>query len=439
MMLVGLGRYGDIVNALPLAYALSRQIGRVDWLVSNQYAGIFEGVSYVRPVIWQGGQDTLPVALGRYRGAQMRVVQAWLNPDNRRLTASYALEQWRLGGTLEQFNQWPLIFDRAHDNRAQFLKQRVLCDAQGQRPLILCCVDGVSSPFTQGARLLAMLRGLDADVIDMRDVRAVQVFDLLPLFSSADCLVTIDTLPLHLARAAQCPVVSVLNQGWLGSVPPPQSLASFTYGHDLEEIVERTWEIVRKPLLRTVVVAANVFDNGDRAQRARETWPRTLAPVFTRTSQAIGDTRALPFMRDYLRAGLDRTRADVIIWTNDDVSFLPGGIEKIKAHARKFDFGCSRRDAQHIGREVFWFSRAWLREHIDELPDVILAAPQQDLVMAKWLRAQRGLKTTMENLLLDMPPVELPPGIVAHEEHPSRWLQHQESASARHNAMLFAQ
>src|SRR6185312_178459 len=129
-------------------------------------------------------------------------------------------------GMLEEKNAWPLVLDRINEPRANMLRDRVLARRHRGRPLVLACVDGVSGPFRNGVKLLAMLRGLDADVIDLgRDVRAEKVPDMLPLFNAADCLVTIDTLPLHLARAATCPVVALINDGWMGtSCPPPQTV-----------------------------------------------------------------------------------------------------------------------------------------------------------------------------------------------------------------------
>lgn len=446
MLLTLLGRHGDLVNCLPLAYALSRQLGAVKWLVGAEYAGTLEGVSYVSPVIWPGGQDSLRAALQQYRGANPTVVQTWLNPDEQRLTPSYALEQWRLAGRRDDFGAWPLLFDRANVSRANMLRDRVLSRRHPDRPLVLACVDGVSSPFLHSAKLLAMLRGLDVDVIDLgRDVRADRVFDLLPLFEAADCLVSIDTMPLHLARATCCPVVALLNDawdGWRASVPPPQTLARFTYSEaagDLAGVVSAVAAVAMRPRLSSLLVAADVFDHGERATKARAAWPRFVAPKLGRSSKAMGDSRSLPFMRDILQAGLDaRPAADVICWTNDDCAFTPGALDKIQAHAGRFDFGCVRRDAAHVGREAFWFSRDWLAANLGAMPDVILGTPLVDLILAKWLRGFRGIKSTPENMGLDFPPVELPPGLIYHAPHESRWLEHQDSASARHNADLYA-
>jgi hypothetical protein len=142
-------------------------------------------------------------------------------------------------------------------------------------------------------------------------------------------------------------------------------------------------------------------------------------------------------MKDVLQHALDSREGDVIVWTNDDVTFTDGGLEQITTHASKWDFGCVRRSANHIGRDCFWFRRGWLADHFVSMPDVVLSAPACDLVIAKWLRKMRGLPHDLESMNYDYPPVDYPPGIIYHEYHESSWLPHQTSPSARHNEELF--
>jgi ADP-heptose:LPS heptosyltransferase len=443
MILVCLGRHGDLLNCLPIAYSLSRKVGRVSWLVSKEFAGTLDGCSYINPVLWNGGQDTLQEALRSYANAGPIVPQAWCNPDGRRLTKSFALEQWRLAGMLEEFGAWPLLLDQQNQARANMLRDRVLANRRLGKPLILACVDGVSSPFPAGNTLLAKLRGLDADVVDLRDVRAERVFDLLPLFNAVDCLVTIDTLPIHLARAAWCPTVCVLNddwEGWRASVPPPQCVARFTYSEakqDLDPIVTAAQSVISRPQCKSAVVVCNIHDTtSERALKARETWPAGWIAVKPRRWMKDSPTRKLAYMRDVLRPGLD-TEADVVIWTNDDCAFTPGALDKIKAHCARWDFGCVRRDPKHIGREAFFFRREWLAANIDKMPDVVTSTSMGDLALSKWLRGLRGIKTTQENLGLDFPPVELPAGLIYHADHESSWLAYQDAPSAAWNRKLF--
>lgn len=442
-LLIVLARHGDIVNCIPIAYALSKKIGRVSWLVSEECAGTLDGCSYINAIRWPGNQDTLPNALRTYANAGPIVPQVWQNPDTRRLTKSYALEQWRMAGMEKDYNSLPLIFDQPNEARANMLRDRVLSNRRHDKPLILACVDGVSSPFPHGNTLLAKLRGLDADVIDLADVRADRVFDLLPLFNAADCLVTIDTLPLHLARASTVPTVCLLNdewEGWRASVPPPQCLWSTTYSvaaGNLDGVVDRVWQIVSRPACRSAVVVSDIHDTtSERALKARETWPAGWIAAKPQRWIVDGPGRKLTFIRDILAAGLE-TDADCVVWLNDDCAFTPGALDKMKAHCARWDFGCVRRDPQHIGRESFFFRREWLAANIASMPDVLISTAMGDLTLAKWLRGRRGIKTTMENLALDFLPVELPAGLIYHAPHESSWLAYQDAPSAILNRALF--
>jgi hypothetical protein len=128
-------------------------------------------------------------------------------------------------------------------------------------------------------------------------------------------------------------------------------------------------------------------------------------------------------VKELLAKGLE-TGKDAVAFTNDDVAFPEGSIETIRKHVEKFDFGCSRRPPEpkiHIGREIFFFKSDWLRKHWNEVPECYWTVQRPDLILAKWMRRMRGIETTMENLNYDFAPIELPAGLITHENHPSHW------------------
>lgn len=446
-VLVQLARSGDIINVLPLALCLSKKIGRVNWVVSRDHASILEGASYVNAIPWDGNQDTLHAAVRHYQSAQPIVTQAYHNPDQRILTESFALEQWRYAGMLGERNKWNLIFDQPNPARANMLRDRVLANRHRGRPLILCATTSISTPYPHANRLIASIRGLDADVIDLNDVRAERIYDLIALYDAADCLVTVDTAHLHLARAAKCPVVALINDGWKGAVPPPQTVASWRYrelGDDLSPVVEATEKVITASASRTgtFVLVANVFGQSERHLKARENWPHKQ--VIAKKSwgrnakKTIGNDRALPFLKDLLQAGLD-SGAECIVHTNDDCAFAPNAFYEIQKHCAVFDFGCVRRDPTHCGREAFFFKSSWLRKNISAMPDAIIGIEKWDHVICKWLRKFRGIPTTDSNLLTDFFPVELPPGLIDHASHASWWTSDEaiKSPATRHNFALW--
>jgi hypothetical protein len=189
-----------------------------------------------------------------------------------------------------------------------------------------------------------------------------------------------------------------------------------------------------------MTVTSNFFRDGERHLRAQATWPkgsRYEAAVLPRSSYDLKDKRYLPFAKDILMAALMATNDDIIVLANSDVTFKPFTADRIREHTQRFLFGCARREPSHQGREIYWFARRWLEGNIDKMPDVILGAPKCDFVLAKWLRAKRGIPTTLQNLFYDMPPVELS-NLIEHEEHVSAWLPYQHSPSAIHNEYLWS-
>lgn len=416
-VIIQLQRAGDIINVLPLALCLSKQIGRVSWVVSADHASILDGASYVNAIPWDGDQTTLHAAVRHYQSAQPIVTQAYLNPDRRWLTESFALEQWRHAGLLDQFGAWPLVFDQPNPARANMLRDRVLSNRHRGRPLVLCATTSISTPYPHANRLIASIRGLDADVIDLNDVRAERIYDLIALYDAADCLVTVDTAHLHLARAAKCPVVALINDGWKGAVPPPQTVAHWRYaelGDDLSPVVKAVSEVISRKA-ESIAMVFHTYPPGhtDRHRRAMATHPKDAV-------YATFDHR--PKCTALLMKGLESGK-DVCAFTNDDVSIPAGSLDKIRAHAAKWDFGCSRRPRTpvHIGREIFWFKSDWLKKNWGNVPSCYWTVQKPDLILAKWMRKMRGIETTYENLNFDMSPVELPAGIIEHEDHESHW------------------
>ncbi len=435
--LIVLGRYGDIINCLPMAYAFHKRGGRLRWLVSEEYASILDGVSYVDAEVWPGSQDTLHRAIQhvRRKGQRALVAQAWMNPDQQHRTDSFAKEQWRLAGMLDHYGRFPLVFDRRFPKREAELLARVgipnnpdyykathevtfdgkLSEA---RPIVLVATTSVSTPYKYADKLIATLRGMDAEIIDMDNVRASNVFDLLGLFERADCLVSVDTMHHHLARASYLPVVYLQNDGWKGANPVPQVRASWRYAEieDLSQVKAATESVVSRSC-RSLQVVVHTYSKGhtERHARAMATHPKNA--IYAEVGEGLRLRN-----KELLSRALE-SRADGIVNTNDDVTFLPDTLERIKAHLSKWDYGCSRRprDPVHIGREIFFYRTDWLKANLDKMPDPYWGLHKPDLILARYLRSLHGIRTTWENLNYDFAPVEIPAGLIEHEDHKSHW------------------
>ncbi len=438
MMIVQIGKYGDCINILPLAFMLHKKLGgRIKWLVGQDWASILEGVSYVEPVIFGGRDDDLSRALHLFRGHDKLVTQAWRNPDTERRTESFALEQWRYAGQLDEKGKWPLVFDKRDRAREREMINRIAPLKNG-KPIVLVSTRSISTPYPHAFRLLDELKkNLDADVIDISSDIATKLYDMIGLYDAADLLVTVDTCHAHLARASQCPVIMLQNDGWRGlSPPPPQTVASWRYaelGNDLSPVIEAAKKQLQRKV-RSVAVVFQTFGDlsDDRHQRALATHPEEA--IYARHDW-------IPTTKELLLHGLNANK-DVVVFSNDDVTFPPGALDKIMRHAQKFDFGCSRRPRNpvHCGREIFWFRSDWLREHFSELPNPYWSVQKPDLILCRWLRHLKGIPTTLENLDYDMCPADVP-DIIFHEEHASHWAtpEIQNSKEGQFNEMLWSQ
>jgi hypothetical protein len=214
MDVVALGRYGDVANALPIAYELSRQGELPRFFISKEFASILDGVTYVQPMVVSLDYKEVRKVLR----PETICCQSYKHPDTRRLTDSYQKEAWRIAGWLGHFGEIPLVFDNRNLEREAALIQKYNVNEE----TILVAGKGCSSPFRFD--LWDAMKGA-GNIVNLSDVKAERIFDIIGLIEKACLLLTIDSAPLHLARATNTPVVALINDGWYGSVPPKKGVA----------------------------------------------------------------------------------------------------------------------------------------------------------------------------------------------------------------------
>jgi hypothetical protein len=229
--LICLGRYGDILNALPIAKHMADEAGApVKFVVARQFESLLKAMSYVTPIIARHPDygEGLKGEMQRFPDA---VVAQWhCHPtDQKKITGSFQTEIYRIAGYADLFYKMPLVLDNRNAAREEALAKRFLT---GRERPILFAGNSYSSTFTP-ARVLyrVLVHKYGKRVIDMAHVRAYSPEDLLGLFERAACLVTVDTMHFHLARVTpKLPVVALLNDGWYGSVPyAPNVVEHFQY------------------------------------------------------------------------------------------------------------------------------------------------------------------------------------------------------------------
>ncbi len=217
------------MSALPLAYHLSKT-EEVKFVVAKEFGSILEGVGYVQPRVWDVAYNEIPRAIERI-GKEGVICQSHAHPDKQRLTESYQKESWRVAGYLEEFGKHPLIFDRRDKNREFRLIKEIFGKMPLDKPLILFNGKSHSSPIDSRPILEAIVQKYYGThwILNCSDTKADRIYDMLRLIENAAVLVSVDTMSLHLARATSTPVVALINNGWLGSIPPPSTKATIRY------------------------------------------------------------------------------------------------------------------------------------------------------------------------------------------------------------------
>jgi hypothetical protein len=435
MTLLNLGRLGDNVNLLPVAYSEHLKGRRPTIVTSAKYADIFEGVSYCDVKKYSGDPVELQHAINICQGLpDLRVFQWFMHPKQTRQERNYAVECYRLGRFPELWRRYPYVFDRRNPEREQKIIPK--------EPFIAVATKGVSSPFAHSEQLISGLQSRfpEYKIVDLSNIQAEKPFDLLGVLDAASCLVTIDTLHLWLANAAKCPTVALINDGWYGSPPPVTATSTFRYSQfQIDQICDE----VEKTLLPTGEIWA-IVDRFGQEKRHREAFKsqkqafdHMLTAENVRTAQEIGDSRPLPMLKSMLEKALKFAKGrDVIVWTNDDVQIQD--LHPVVSHCRRFGAVGVRRDPAHIGRELFAFRWDWLADRIYNFPDCAVASPWFDLAVAAWIRRQFGWVSTMDNLIEDRYPAEIPnEKILYHQDHPSSWTGSMERPASKWNERIF--
>ncbi len=432
MTILNLGRLGDHVNLLPVAYANKG----TTFVTSEKYASILEGTSYCQTRKYSGDPVELQHCINLCQGLpDLRVAQVFMHPKETKQEKNYALESYRLGGFRDQWRKHPYVFDRRDPEREQKLIP--------EGSFIAVAPHGVSSPFAHSEQLIIGLQSRfpEYKIVDLSKIQAEKPFDLLGILDAASCLVTIDTLHLWLANAAKCPTVALINGGWYGSPPPVTATATFRYrDYNVDQICDE----VEKTLLPEGEVWA-IVDRFGQEKRHREAFKSQKAHFnhmltaenILRTANSIGDRRHLPMLKEMLAKALKFSRGrDIIVWTNDDVQII--NLHKVVEHCRRFGAVGVRRDPAHIGRELFAFRWDWLADRIYNFPDCAVASPWFDLAVAAWIRRQFGWVSTMDNLIEDRYPAEIPnEKILYHPDHSSSWTGSMDEPASKWNERIF--
>jgi hypothetical protein len=500
--IVELGRLGDVCNILPVALHISRSYKKPHFMVARQFASILEGVSYVTPFIFDGSNEELrrAIMVAQSRFKHVIVSQIWA-PDwvQERKTSSWNRESWRVSGFQNKFDdpRWKPVFDAVNEERARDVKLKALSGRKENQPIFVVNVThSHSSPFPQGQRVDEELRSFfkDAWFVDVATLKLDRIYDLLPLLRAADVVVTIDTALLHIAAATSTPVVALTNsKPWLGSDVRCDRHVRLTYQEAAEDPrcvclavndirfrgpAQATYEVIQpaKPPQRFLLHCCERHEENNPQERkrkeyARQTWDTLYADHgvipchlwnYPRTALDIGDTRALPYLKDVLSFAMQQAgEDDIIFFTNDDNMLHPDLPGFLKFHVSVYGAVAMRRcefqrppppltprehwvrlHTNHCGRDLFAFQCGWLRERFDSIPDFILGAPEWDFAISCLIRQGFGIRSDSVNIFQLLWPAECELGYVGHVMHDATWQRPGINSSAlanKHNRRLFSE
>ena len=465
--IVQLGRYGDLINILPIAKDIAAKIGKpVPIICKKDYADILDGVSYAVAEIAPGADFTADMA----KDFGVLDTHAAHPTSPRRIP--YNLQAWEQVGYEDRFQELFPVFDRRCRIREVSLVESLVTF---EKPVMLVALHGLSSALTDNTRsiikkLIHESFGRQFQVIDL-SIKAQRPYDLLGLLDVASVLITIDSMLLHLATATNVPVVA-----FLSNHPPIFWRASSTKGNvvyrALYDKVVDDWDCVvravethkRQPLIPSSPVfhvVPLVEPAGEAAVRrykaAQVSWQlfhqqgAVFLPYLDQNSERmflLGD-RKLPYLKDALKTGLEASSGnkDIICFTNADIILSPGFYKALQKRMAVNDFCCSFRmefeptdgdkcGVRTHGRDMFAFKRLWLAQHFDEIPDFLIGVGGWDYALAMWFRVLSGRSPESCDPSQCMPDIEMEYGFVWHERHEASWFLNTETIyaeAANHN------
>jgi len=244
--IVQLGKYGDICNLLPIAKHLHDKGNTPHWVVNINYMSVLAGVDYVHADPVHFSVTRIKDALNYARASYGRVLNG--QPYGKEYTGpkddSYNLLAWKSCGFGEHFDDvdtFPLVFNKRDFDREDFLAEQHGCKNAGAPIILLAVGCARSSPFPSRAVFADAIQrkfGSRCKIVDLCDVKAARIYDLLGLFEKASLLITADTYAVHLATAApMLPVISLVNdKAFLSTRPRCRVVLRLRYSEAIERM-----------------------------------------------------------------------------------------------------------------------------------------------------------------------------------------------------------
>lgn len=441
-----LGRTGDILNIIPAVEYEAKQNGYKPKVISaEKYADVLDGFDFLEKIIFPGDfTDTSGAILFAHRNHHYeKLITCAVYGKNYKVDkkcSSFLREAWRLSQCPEPWGKLPLRVTSRDSHSEDILLHELPVDIyRTSKKIILTALSGTSSPFQHRELLLTALNeklGEEHIILDISDIKARRIYDLLAIYERAKCLIAIDSAPLHLAKAVpDMPVISLisdLKDEWHQSSWTKQHAARILYSEvpgKLEEIVCQINDpYYNKPEIHLVTTSSRKDEEVRRRDNlALQSWfqDRRLSGAdnyYIYTYEANG----APKVSSLIEHAYERTKNenDIIIITNADICFVPGTtgwiLHEVERHGAVY---FHRHDFQRIeqlftsehqvasgkwypGSDTFAFTKKWWQDHRDIFPDMYFAREFWDMIFRNMIKRSGG--TEIHNAIY-------------HEKHPSFW------------------
>lgn len=204
-------KFGDMCSVLALAQDEFIRTGENPTLITNKgMLPLLDGVSYVNSIVYPGEWNDLKGALLWAKKKYGEVKCLSFHGKNwpvHKKTCSFQLDIYERGGQLTRF-PLPLVFDNRNPEREKVLIDKYCGFARGT---ILVADHSESSPFGKIDDLIILLESSfpEYQINRLSQTKAVKPYDLIGLYENTLCLVSIDTMHLHLSAASKVPVIAL--------------------------------------------------------------------------------------------------------------------------------------------------------------------------------------------------------------------------------------
>lgn len=203
-------KFGDVANIIAILYDEFIQTSQKPSLITTKgLLPLLDGVSYILPIVYPGDWQDLKGALLWAKKKYGEVKCLSFHGKNwpvHKKTCSFQLDIYERAGQLTRF-PLPLVFDNRDPKRDLGLSAEAAVSSYS----ILVADHSESSPFGQIEALVSLLESSfpEYQIIRLSTVKAEKPYDLIGLYDDALCLVSIDTMHLHLSAASKVPVIAL--------------------------------------------------------------------------------------------------------------------------------------------------------------------------------------------------------------------------------------